>query len=223
MRVLVIEDDRRLAALLNQGLREEGYQVTVSHNGTEGLTIAETAEFDVIVLDIMLPGIDGLEITRRLRRGGRQTPVLMLTARNSHPDIIKGLDVGADDYLAKPFAFDVFIARVRAAGRRGPAPQSVVLTAGALSLDTASREVSLAGELVSVTRTEYLILELLMRRRGRVVTREAIIEEVWGYDRDVESNTLDAFMKLLRSKVDREREMIQTVRGVGYMLRAAEE
>jgi DNA-binding response OmpR family regulator len=221
MRVLVIEDDRRMAALLEQGLREEGNQVLVCHDGKEGLGLAETPDFDVVVLDVMLPGLDGFEIARRLRRCGKQTPILMLTARDAPLDIVKALDLGADDYLTKPFVFDVFLARVRAAARRGPATQPVILRAGGLSVDTSTREVRLNSRHITLTRTEYSILELLLRRRNRIVTRDAVVEEVWGAERDVESNTLDAFMKLLRSKVDLDpdRKLIQTVRGVGYILR----
>jgi len=223
MHVLIIEDDRRMAALLEQGLREDGSRVTVSHNGREGLSFALTPDFDVIVLDIMLPGLDGFEVARRLRLAGRRTPILMLTARDSAMDVVKALDLGADDYLTKPFVFDVFLARVRAAARRGPATQPIVFNAGPLSLDTATREVRLGNRPVMLTRTEYAILELLLRRRNRVVTRDVVLEEVWGGERDIESNTLDAFMKLLRSKVDPGQELIRTVRGVGYILRTETE
>ena len=224
MRVLVIEDDARMAGLLDQGLREEGFQVTVSRDGNDGLAIARHSDFDVIVLDVMLPGIDGFEVARRLRMAGRKTPVLLLTARDSPADIVKGLDLGADDYLTKPFAFHEFLARVRAAARRGPQTQSVLMQVGPLSVDSASRDVRVAGELVALTRTEYSILTLLLRRAGQVVPREAILEDVWGFDRDVESNTLDAFMRLLRRKVDLDatQQLIHTVRGVGYVLRAGE-
>lgn len=224
MRVLVIEDDARMAGLLDQGLREEGFQVTVSRDGNDGLAIARHSDFDVIVLDVMLPGIDGFDVARRLRMAGRKTPVLFLTARDSPADIVKGLDLGADDYLTKPFAFHEFLARVRAAARRGPQTQSVLMQVGPLSVDSASRDVRVAGELVALTRTEYSILTLLLRRAGQVVPREAILEEVWGFDRDVESNTLDAFMRLLRSKVDLDatQRLIHTVRGVGYVLRAGD-
>ncbi len=224
MRVLVIEDDPRMAGLLDQGLREEGFQVTVARTGTDGFDIARHGDFEVIVLDVMLPGMDGFEVARRLRLAGRKTPVLLLTARDSCADIVKGLDLGADDYLTKPFAFEEFLARVRAAGRRGPQTQSVLMQVGTLSVDSASRDVRVAGELVALTRTEYSILALLIRRAGQVVPRETILEEVWGFDRGVESNTLDAFMRLLRSKVDTDAEqrVIHTVRGVGYVLRRGE-
>jgi DNA-binding response OmpR family regulator len=222
MRVLVIEDDRRMASLLEQGLREEGNQVTLAHNGVEGLSIALQPTFDVIVLDLMLPGMDGFELTRRLRQEGTRTPVLMLTARDAPIDMVKGLDLGADDYVTKPFALDVLLARIRAAARRGPATQSVVLKAGTLSMNTASRSIQVDGRGVTLTRTEYSILEVLMRRRDRVVTREELLAEIWGDRGDVESNTLDAFMKLIRGKIDlsSESRLIQTVRGVGYILRS---
>jgi DNA-binding response OmpR family regulator len=220
MRILVIEDDRRMAAILEQGLREDGNQVMICHHGHDGLSAALTPYFDVVVLDIMLPGLDGFELARRVRTSGRQTPILMLTARDAPMDVVKALNLGADDYLTKPFDFEVFLARVRAAGRRGPATQPVVLRAGPLSLDTATREVRVNNRSVPLSRTEYSILELLLRRRNRVVTRDTIVEEVWGAERDVESNTLDAFMRLLRSKLfDSEHKIIHTVRGVGYMLR----
>ena len=222
MRVLVIEDDRRMASLLEQGLREEGSQVTVCHNGVDGLSTALLPDFDVIVLDLMLPGMDGFELTQRLRKRGRQTPVLMLTARDAPADVVKGLDLGADDYMTKPFALDVLLARVRAAARRGPATQPVVLGAGPLSVNTASRDVRLNGRPITLTRTEYSILELLLRNRGRVVTRNALIDHVWGRDDSVENNTLDAFMKLLRAKMDADPScrLIHTVRGVGFILRS---
>jgi DNA-binding response OmpR family regulator len=214
-----------MAALLEQVLREDGHQAVVAHNGSEGITIALDSEFDVIVLDVMLPGIDGFDFTRRLRLKGDRTPVLMLTARDAPADIVRGLDLGADDYLTKPFALDVFLARVRAAARRGPAPQSVILSAGGIRVNTSSHDVQVGGQNVTLTRTEYSILEMLLRRRDRVVSREAILTQVWGDRADVENNTLDAFMKLLRSKVDADpaRRCIHTLRGVGYILRTKPE
>lgn len=224
MRILVIEDDLRMAGLLDQGLREEGFQVTVLSNGSDGLDMARHGDFEVIILDVMLPGMDGFEVARQLRLAGRKTPLIMLTARDSSADIIRGLDCGADDYLTKPFAFGELLARVRAAGRRGPQTKGVLMQEGTLSVDTASRDVRVAGQLVALTRTEYSILLLLLRRAGQVVTRETILEQVWGFDRDVESNTLDAFMRLLRSKIDLDatQRLIHTVRGVGYQLRSVE-
>ena len=225
MRVLVIEDDRRMASLLAQALKEDGSHVTLCHDGAEGLTTALRPDFDVIVLDLMLPGLDGFQVAQRLRRRRRQTPVLMLTARDAPADIVKGLNIGADDYVTKPFALDVLLARVRAAARRGPASQPVTLRAGNLSLNTANREVRVDGHIISLTKTEFAILEVLLKRRDRVVTRETLLEEVWGHNGDIENNTLDAFMKLLRSKIETSStcRLIQTVRGIGYILRSAPE
>lgn len=218
MKVLVVEDDRRMASLLEQGLTEEGYIVMAAHTGTDGYSIASTTQFDLIVLDVMLPGMDGFELATRLRREKVRTPILMLTARDTNQDMIQGLNLGADDYLTKPFDFEVFCARVRAAIRRGPATMEVVLRAGPLEVNTASRAVSVLGQAVILSKTEYALLELLLRRKGQVVSREAILEEVWGWDRSVESNTLDAFIRLLRSKIDLVpgQSLIQTVRGIGY-------
>ena len=220
MKVLVVEDDQRMASLLDQGLTEEGYVVVAAYTGTEGYSIASTSPFDLIVLDVMLPGMDGFELARRLRRSQVLTPILMLTARDTKQDMIQGLDLGADDYLKKPFDFEVFCARVRAAIRRGPATMEVVLRAGPLEVNTTNRAVNVLGRTVALSKTEYALLELLLRRKGQVVSREAILEEVWGWDRNVESNTLDAFMRLLRSKIDQSpgQSLIQTVRGIGYCL-----
>lgn len=221
MRVLVVEDDPRMRELLLQGLEEEGHAVASAVDGDEGLEMARAHSFDLIVLDLMLPKLDGVEIARRLRRDRRQTPILMLTARDQTPDIVLGLDSGADDYLTKPFSFDVFLARVRAVSRRGPIPQPVRLRFGDLELDTGTREVWRSGQVASLSRTEYSLLELLMRRAGSVVPREVILDTVWGFGADVEANTLDAFVRLLRQKIEPPgaRRILRTVRGVGYSLR----
>jgi DNA-binding response OmpR family regulator len=183
--------------------------------------MAEAHAFDVIVLDVMLPEMDGFAVARKLRAARNQTPILMLTARDAPEDQIAGLNLGADDYLVKPFAFDVLLARLRAVSRRGPIPQPVQLQVQDLTLDPASREVTRGARRVALTRTEYSLLELLMRRAGRVVTRENLIEAVWGFDSEVRSNTLDAFIRLVRDKVDAagEAKLIHTVRGVGYCVR----
>jgi DNA-binding response OmpR family regulator len=224
MQVLVVEDERRMAELLRQGLEEEGHSVVLAGNGKEGLAMAESHPFDAIVLDVMLPGMDGFSLARRLRAARNQTPILMLTARDATEDMIAGLNLGADDYLVKPFSFEVLLARLRAVSRRGPIPQPVQLQVQNLTLNPASREVTRGGRRVTLTRTEYSLLELLMRRGGRVVTRDNLIEAVWGFDSEVRSNTLDAFIRLLRDKVDTEGEpkLIHTVRGVGYCLRGEE-
>jgi len=221
MWILIVEDERRMAELLRKGLEEEGHRVALAFNGLDGLEAARMRAFDTIILDIMLPGMDGFAIAERLRRERNQTPILMLTARDDVPDIVKGLDLGADDYLTKPFAFSELLARLRTISRRGPAPVSHRIEAGDLTLDPATREVVRAGRPVRLTPTEYRLLEFLLRRAGRVATRDEIIEAVWGFEQQVESNTLDAFIKLLRSKIDNghEKKLIRTVRGFGYSIR----
>ncbi|MCC7497710.1 MAG: response regulator transcription factor [Bryobacterales bacterium] len=221
MQLLVVEDEPQMAELLRQGLTEDGHVVTAAHNGLDALALAASEHFDAIVLDLMLPGLDGLEVARRLRTAGCLTPILMLTARDRVADIVTGLDSGGDDYITKPFALDELLARVRAVARRGPIARPVVLSAGGLALDTGSRTATRAGRAVSLTRTEYLLLELLMRNAGRVVPRDTIVAGVWGYDNEVEPNTLEAFVYLLRTKVDHghAHRLIHTVRGVGYMIR----
>jgi DNA-binding response OmpR family regulator len=225
MRVLIVEDDRKMAALLQKGLEEEGHGAAVAYDGLRGLETARQHSFDVLVLDVMLPGIDGFEVTRRLRAAKSAVPILMLTARDANADVVRGLDAGADDYLTKPFSFEILLARVRALGRRTSGPPHQRLQFCDLAMDLEAHEVRRGGTLAALTRTEFAILECLLRRAGRVVPREGLIEAVWGYDRDVESNTLDVFMRLLRAKVDppgRPR-LIQTVRGVGYAIREGEE
>jgi two-component system response regulator MprA len=221
MWVLVIEDEPSMARLLRQGLEEENHTVTVARDGAEGLYAAETCNIDVVVLDVMVPSLDGFEVAKRLRSGGRQVPILMLTARDAPADIVKGLDAGADDYLTKPFAFGVLLARLRALSRRASRPAARTLQIGDLALDPSTHEVTRAGRLLDLTSTEFRLLEFLMRRAGRVSSRAAIIDGVWGMEKDVRDNTVDAFIRLLRSKVDRGHRaaLIQTVRGYGYILR----
>ena len=224
MQVLLVEDERRMAELLRQGLEEEGHCVALAGDGHEALSLAQTHAFDVIVLDVMLPGIDGFSVARRLRDQRNQTPILMLTARDAMQDIVQGLNIGADDYLVKPFSFEVLLARLRAVSRRGAIPQPLCLRAGDLSLNPANREVRRGERRISLTRTEYGLLETLLRRAGTVVARDVLIDNVWGFGSDIENNTLDAFVRLLRAKVDLadEPKLIHTVRGVGYCLRAEE-
>lgn len=221
MRVLIVEDEKRMAELLKKGLEEENHSVYLAFDGLAGLEMAEYYEFDAIVLDIMLPGIDGFEVARRLRRNKKQTPILILTARDAVPDVVKGLDVGADDYLTKPFAFDEFLARLRSVSRRGSSPRPTRLQVGELILDPAARQIFRGNQEIRLTPTEYRLLEFLMRRAGRVVSRHTIVEAVWGFDQEIEENTLDAFVRLLRTKVDRDfkHKLIHTMRGVGYMVR----
>jgi DNA-binding response OmpR family regulator len=224
MRLLVIEDEKRMADLLRKGLQEEGYAVAIATDGKSGFEMARASNFELILLDVMLPGMDGFELARRLRQCGDSVPILMLTARDDTPDIVSGLDLGADDYLTKPFSFEVLLARIRSLLRRGPAARSVLLRVGDLELDPAAHEVKRGGHQIHLTRTEFNLLEYLMRRRGQVVPRDALIQAVWGYDRDIESNTLDAFIRLLRSKIeeDSSRRFIHTVRGVGYVAKEEE-
>ncbi|HEX4135244.1 MAG TPA: response regulator transcription factor [Bryobacteraceae bacterium] len=220
MQILVVEDEQRMADLLKRGLTEEGHHVVVARDGAAGFETARAAQFDVIVLDMMLPRMDGIAVARRLRTSGNQTPILMLTAKDAAADVIRGLDVGADDYLTKPFSFEILLARLRAVSRRGVIAQPVCLAAGDVTLDPASRRVTRGGEELNLTPREFSLLELLLRNRGRVVRRETILESVWGFDADVHENTIEAFVRLLRLKVDtREPKLIHTVRGVGYALR----
>ena len=220
MQILVVEDERSMAHLLQRTFEEEGHQVVVSANGREGFEIAQASRFDVIVLDVMLPGMDGVAVARRLRESRNQTPVLMLTARDTPSDIVAGLDSGADDYLTKPFSIGVLLARLRAVSRRGAIPRPLVLEAADLRLDPASRTVTRAGEPLSLTPREYQLLELLMRNAGHAVSRETILESVWGFNSDVTENTVEVFLRQLRLKVDTgEPKLIHTVRGYGYMLR----
>ncbi|PYV52259.1 MAG: DNA-binding response regulator [Acidobacteria bacterium] len=222
MHLLLVEDDSQMVDLLKHGLEEENHRVTIARDGVFATELAEDCHFDVVVLDVMLPGRDGFEIARRLRRDRIKTPILMLTARDAVPDIISGLDAGADDYLTKPFAFAELLARIRALARRGPADLPTVLTVGDLTLDPSTRQVRRGSREIKLTATEYRLLELLMRHPGRGVSRSAILTTVWGLGEEIEENTLDAFVSLLRAKINRksERQLIQTIRGFGYCLRA---
>jgi len=222
LKLLIVEDEVRMVELLRKGLTEEGHTVLCASNGREGLEMARAYEFDVIILDVMMPKLNGYELAEKLRRERVATPLLMLTAKDTVPDLVRGLDAGADDYMTKPFAFEELLARLRAVKRRAPVPQLPKLQVGNLSLDPATREVSRAGMAVLLTRTEYNLLERLMDRAGKVVSRRSLIEAVWGFEREIEDNTLDAFVRLLRAKIDIEGQskLIHTVRGVGYMIRA---
>jgi DNA-binding response OmpR family regulator len=224
MRILIVEDDRKLARQLKKGLDEQRHSVTVALEGNQGLDTAQHEEFDVLILDVMLPGLDGFSIVRRLRALGFSTPILLLTARDATEDVVTGLDAGADDYLTKPFSFKVLLARLRALARRKNIEPRTQLQVADLVLDPASREVARGGPAIQLTRTEFVLLELLMRNAGRVITRTRLIEAVWGHERDVESNTLDVFISQLRAKIDPPgaRKLIQTIRGVGYAMRDEE-
>ena len=209
-----------MRALVRRGLTEEGHSVLAVGDAEAALDQALASPFEVIVLDVMLPDRSGVDVVRDLRARGRATPVLMLTARDTQADVVAGLDAGADDYLTKPFAFDVLLARLRALARRAPLQHAGAMTHGDLTLDPAAHTVRRAGAAVALTPTEFRLLECLLRRPGRVVTRQALIESLWGFERDVEANTLDAFIRLLRQKIDRPGQppVINTVRGVGYRI-----
>ena len=223
MNLLIVEDEGRMLELLRRGLGEEGHSVTCAPDGEEGLYLARNYPFDVIILDVMMPKLDGFQMLQRMRSAKVATPVLVLTAKDTVPDVVRGLDLGADDYLTKPFSFTELLARLRAVRRRAHQLQSPKLRVSDLTLDPATREVSRAGLSISLTRTEYNLLERLMYRVGKVAGRRALIEAVWGFDHDIEENTLDAFMHLLRSKIDKpgQPKLIYTVRGVGYVIREA--
>ena len=219
-RVLVVEDEDRMATLLRRGFGEEGYAVDVAVTGPEALTRASEQPYDAIVLDVMLPGASGVEVCRELRRRGRWTPVVMVTARDAISDRIDGLDSGADDYVVKPFAFSELAARVRALIRRG-AREATVLEVETLRLDPLQRRVWRDGAEVTLSRREFALLELLMRHRGEVLSRTAILEQVWGTSDHPRSNIVDQYIAYLRTKVDRAfgHRDIETLSGIGYRLR----
>lgn len=224
MRLLVVEDDERMAVLLKRVLEEDGYAVDVTGDGAEALWLGQENDYDAIVLDGMLPGMDGFDVLRAWRAGGRWAPVLMLTARTGIGARVEGLDAGADDYLAKPFSIVELSARIRALVRRGAGERPATLHAGDLVLDPASRRVTRAGQYVELTAKEFALLELLMRRRGDVLSRTHILEHVWDFAYDPTSNVVDQYIGSLRRKLDRPygRDDVQTVRGAGYRLRDAD-
>jgi two-component system OmpR family response regulator len=225
MRLLVVEDEVRLALLLKRGLEEEGYAVDTSGDGAEALWHATETEYDAIVLDIMLPGMNGLEVTRRLRAEGRWTPVLLLTARDAIDDRVVGLDAGADDYLVKPFSFAELAARVRALVRRGRVERPTVLEVGDLRLDPARRRAWRAEVELDLSPKEFALLELFLSHPGEVLTRTRILERVWDFAYDPTSNVVDQYVGYLRRKIDRPfgRNDLETVRGAGYRLREPKE
>jgi DNA-binding response OmpR family regulator len=219
--ILLVEDERRLAQVVRKVLEEEGHTVDIAHDGEDGRTMALDGSHDVIVLDILLPGVDGIEVCRALRAARVDTPVLLLTALDAVEDRVRGLDAGADDYLPKPFAFQELLARLRALNRRRvQAREPDRLEAADLVLDLRRRRAERAGKLVELSPKEFALLEFLVRNEGRVVTRTHILDHVWGYDYSPDSNLVDVYVTYLRRKVDRghDRKLIRTVRGVGYAL-----
>jgi len=219
--ILVVEDERRLAQVVRKVLEEEGHTVDVAHDGEEGLTMAMEGSHDVIVLDILLPGIDGFEVCRTLRASRVDTPVLLLTALDAVEDRVRGLDAGADDYLPKPFAFQELLARLRALGRRRvQVREPGRLRTADLVLDLRRRRAERNGKTIELSPKEFALLEFLMRNEGRVVTRTQILDHVWGYEYSPDSNLVDVYVTYLRRKVDRghDRNLIRTVRGTGYAL-----
>jgi DNA-binding response OmpR family regulator len=221
MRVLVVEDEKKTASFIRKALQAESFAVDVSHDGSDALVMATNTPFDAIVLDIMLPGRDGLSVLRQLREQRNHTPVLLLSARGQVDERVDGLNAGADDYLPKPFALAELIARVRSLGRRGGEPKSVVLRVADLSLDTITREAQRGGNTFELTTREYRLLEYLMRSAGRVCWRMAILEKVWDYNFDPGTNLVDVYVKRLREKIDEgfELKLLHTVRGAGYVLK----
>jgi two-component system, OmpR family, response regulator len=222
MRVLIVEDEAKLAKLLERGLREEGYAADIAGRGEDALWMAAAASYDVLVLDVMLPGVDGFEVCRRLRNDGVWVPVLMLTARDDVDDRVTGLDAGADDYLAKPFAFDELLARLRALTRRSPVERPVVIEVGGLRLDPAAHRAWRGEVEIQLSAKEFALLERFMRRPGVVLTRAQLLDAAWDMAFESRSNIVDVYIRYLREKIDRPFgcDSIETVRGVGYRLRS---
>jgi DNA-binding response OmpR family regulator len=221
MHVLIVEDEKKMAELLKKGLEEENHSANLAFDGRDGLEMAQALDYDAIVLDLMLPGINGFEVARRLRKSGNTTPILVLSARDTVPDVVKGLDIGVDDYMTKPFYFEEFLARLRSVSRRSSAPLPSLLQVGDLVLNPASHQVTRAGEEISLSPTEFRMLELLMRRAGRAVSRDTIVLSKWDSNGDIKENSLDVYISQLHIKVDRDHQLklIHTVREFGYIIR----
>ena len=221
MRILIVEDEKLLINVMNRRLKEEGYAVDLAMDGKIGLNYAETINYDCIILDIMLPGIDGFYILKRIRARKITTPVLVLTAKDTVLDKVTGLDSGADDYITKPFSFDELMARIRALLRRKEDKKENILTISDLTLDPISREVHRGDDLIELTSKEYGILEYLLRNSGKILTKSQIAEHVWNYDFEYNSNIIEVYIRYLRKKLDDsyDKKLIHTVRGAGYILK----
>lgn len=220
MRLLVVEDEHRIARAIKEGLEQEHYAVDIEFDGESGYGAASAETYDLIILDVMMPGMNGYEVCRKLRAEDNHTPIIMLTAKDQTADIVKGLDTGADDYLAKPFSFEVLLARVRALLRRPQQSLGESLEVGDLVLDTVSQQVSRAGKPIQLSSKEYALLEYLMRNQGRILSKNNIISHVWDFDADILPNTVEVFMNYLRGKVDKpfKTQLLHTVRGFGYKI-----
>jgi len=221
MRILIVDDEQHLTDVLYKSLKEEGYSVDIAQDGTEGLEFARMNVYDVIVLDIMLPGMDGINILNTIRNEGISTPVLMLTAKDTTEDKVKGLDTGADDYMTKPFELSEFMARIRALLRRDSSVKSTILKIADLEIDTVTRQVKRGNKEIILTTKEYSLLEYMMRNAGRVLTRTQIADHIWDYDFEGFSNIIDVYIRYLRKKIDDESDnkLIHTIRGSGYCLK----
>jgi heavy metal response regulator len=221
MRILIVEDEKKVAAFIKKGLEEETYAVDVAYDGEEGLFLGLENQYDLIILDLMLPAIDGLEVLSRLRGNKVDTPILLLTAKDSVEDKVTGLNTGADDYLTKPFAFSELLARIRVLLRRGKAETKTVLQIDGLTLDLVSHKVNRDGEEIELTGKEYSLLEYFMRNQGKVLTRTMIAEHVWDYNFDTFTNVIDVYVNHLRKKIDKSYpdKLLHTLRGVGYIMK----
>ena len=221
MRLLVVEDEKKVASFLQKGLEEEYYAVDVAYDGEEALNMVEICDYDLVLLDIMIPKIDGMTVLRRIRETANLVPILMLTAKDSVGDIVEGLDAGCDDYLTKPFDFSELLARVRSLLRREREPKIPVLQVEDLELSLHTHEVARAGRKIDLTAKEYALLEYFMRNPNRVLTRTMIAEHVWDYHFDTDTNVIDVYVNFLRKKIDRgfDVKLIHTIRGVGYMMK----
>lgn len=226
MRILVVEDHRKIAQAIKKGLQQESFAVDVAYDGESGLLEALNEDYDAIILDIMLPGKSGLEVTKELRQSGKQTPVLLLTAKDAMSDKVKGLNSGADDYLTKPFAFEELLARLRALLRRPSAVLSAQLKCGNLTLDTGTNTVKRANKIIKLSAKEFALLEYLLRNQGQVLSKEKIRQHVWDFDADILPNTIEAYIGYLRTKIDKpftSSKLIHTVHGFGYKMETSNE